>query len=53
MRSALNATHSGIAYIFFFGLEGHRPRPRGGGVGVLPQILDRGVPRRFLKPNPI
>ena len=21
--------------------------------GVLPQILDRGVPRRFLKPNPI
>ena len=21
--------------------------------GVLPQILDRGVPRRFLNPNPI
>ena len=25
--------------------------PREG--GVLPQILDRGVPRRFLNPNPI
>ena len=24
-----------------------------GGGGVLPQILDRGVPRRFLNPNPI
>ena len=24
---------------------------RGG--GVLPKILDRGVPRRFLNPNPI
>ena len=23
------------------------------GRGVLPQILDRGVPRRFLNPNPI
>ena len=23
------------------------------GGGVLPQILDRGVPRRFLNPNPI
>ena len=26
------------------------PPPPG---GVLPQILDGGVPRRFLKPNPI
>ena len=29
---------------------------KGGGFdpgGVLPQILDRGVPRRFLNPNPI
>ena len=25
----------------------------GGGGGVLPKILDRGVPRRFLNPNPI
>ena len=25
---------------------------RGGG-GVLPRILDRGVPRRFVNPNPI
>ena len=25
------------------------PRPR----GVLPRILDRGVPRRFVNPNPI
>ena len=24
-----------------------------GGEGVLPQILDRGVPRWFLNPNPI
>ena len=24
-----------------------------GGGGVLPRILDRGVPRRFLNPNPI
>ena len=24
-----------------------------GGGGVLPQILDRGVPRRFVNPNPI
>ena len=23
------------------------------GWGVLPKILDRGVPRRFLNPNPI
>ena len=26
--------------------------PRGGG-GVHPWILDRGVPRRFVNPNPI
>ena len=26
-------------------------RPEGG--GVLPRILDRGVPRRFVNPNPI
>ena len=26
---------------------------RGGGGGVLPRILDRGVPRRFVNPNPI
>ena len=25
----------------------------GGGGGVLSQILDRGVPRRFLNPNPV
>ena len=25
----------------------------GGGGGLLPQILDRGVPRRFLNPIPI
>ena len=25
----------------------------GGGGGVLPQILDRGVPRRLVNPNPI
>ena len=25
----------------------------GGEGGVLPKILDRGVPRRFLNPNPI
>ena len=27
-------------------------QPEGGG-GVLPLILDRGVPRRFVNPNPI
>ena len=27
--------------------------PPGGGGGVLPRILDRGVPRRFVDPNPI
>ena len=27
--------------------------PPGGGGGVLPRILDRGVPRRFVNPNPI
>ena len=26
--------------------------PGGGGGGVLPRILDRGVPRRFVNPNP-
>ena len=32
--------------------NGHAGSPGGGG-GVLPQILDRGVPRRFVNPNPI
>ena len=27
--------------------------PGGGGGGVLPRILDRGVARRFVNPNPI
>jgi len=27
--------------------------PAPGGGGVLPRILDRGVPRRFVNPNPI
>ena len=27
--------------------------PGGGGGGVLPKILDRGVPRRFSNPYPI
>ena len=27
--------------------------PGGGGGGVLPRILDGGVPRRFVNPNPI
>ena len=30
--------------------SGERP---GGGGGVLPRILDRGVSRRFVNPNPI
>ena len=29
------------------------PGGGGGGGGVLPRILDRGVPRRFVNPNPI
>ena len=33
--------------IFFINNRGFTPG------GVLPQILDRGVPRRFLNPNPI
>ena len=34
---------------------GHETRdetPGGGGGGVLQRILDRGVPRRFVNPNP-
>ena len=33
-------------------LEKNGRNPEGGG-GVLPQILDGNVPRRFLNPNPI
>ena len=32
---------------------GYLPGGGGGGGGVLPRILDRGVARRFVNPNPI
>ena len=31
----------------------HGTKSPGGGGGVLPRILDRGVPRGFVNPNPI
>ena len=34
-------------------LQSRHTESRGGRGGVLPEILDRGVPRRFLSPNPI
>ena len=36
-----------------FVLEKTESHLAGGGGGVLLRILDRGVPRRFLNPNPI
>ena len=34
-------------------LEKYGRNPGGGGGRAFPQILDGGVPRRFLNPNPI
>ena len=41
----------GAPLIMFIGVVTHISP--GGGGGVLPQILDKGVLRRFLNPNPV
>ena len=42
----------GVLYCFGGGAARRVGFPGGGG-GLLPRILDRGVPRRFVNPNPI